>query len=207
MTDEAGIVDRDGRGLGVVAADLDEDGRMDLFVANDTTANYLFRNLGGFRFEEVGPASGVAANAAGGYQAGMGVAAGDLDGDGRLDLVVTNFYGESTSFFRNLGGLLFADQSRRRSDWPRPPGIVLGFGIAFLDADNDGHLDLLITNGHVNDFRPDTPYAMPTQLLLGDARGRPDRCHATGGPPFQIPRRGPGPGRRRPRQRRAHRCA
>src|SRR5262249_35359492 len=76
---EAGIVDRDGRGLGVVAADLDHDGRIDLFVANDKSANFLFRNLGGFRFEEVGHSSGVAAGAAGGYQAGMGVACGDFD--------------------------------------------------------------------------------------------------------------------------------
>ena len=128
VTDEAGIVDRDGRGLGVVAADLDDDGRVDLFVANDTTANYLFRNLGGFRFEEVGPASGVAANADGGYQAGMGVACGDLDGDGRLDLVVTNFYGESTTFFRNLGGGIFADHSAAESDWPRPPASCWASG-------------------------------------------------------------------------------
>ena len=92
-----------------MAADLDDDGRVDLFVANDMTANYLFQNRGGFRFEEVGLASGVAGNASGGYQAGMGVACGDLDGDGRLDLAVTNFYNESTTFFRNLGQGFFAD--------------------------------------------------------------------------------------------------
>ena len=112
MTAEAGIVDRDGRGLGVVAADLDDDGRVDLFVANDMTANFLFRNLG--RLPVRGgrrTPSGVAANADGGYQAGMGVACGDLDGDGRPDLAVTNFYGESTTFYRNLGGGLFADRT------------------------------------------------------------------------------------------------
>src|SRR5262249_36174159 len=69
---EAGIIDRDGRGLGVVAADLDGDGKVDLYVANDQTVNYLFRNLGGFRFEETALASGAAANAEGGFQAGMG---------------------------------------------------------------------------------------------------------------------------------------
>src|SRR5262249_2674768 len=97
VTAHSGVDDRDGRGLGVVAADLDGDGRVDLFVANDSSANFLFRNLGGMRFEEVGHFAGVAGNASGAYQAGMGVAAGDLDGDGRIDLAVTNFYGESTT--------------------------------------------------------------------------------------------------------------
>ncbi len=86
VTAEAGIVDPNGRGLGVVAADVDEDGLIDLFVANDTTANYLWHNLGGMKFEEVGVSSGVACNAQGSFQAGMGTAVGDLDGDGLPDL-------------------------------------------------------------------------------------------------------------------------
>jgi len=117
VTAESGIVDRDGRGLGVVAADLDGDGLIDLFVANDTTANYLFKNLGGFRFAESAELAGVAANGQGGYQAGMGVTCGDLDGDGQPDLAVTNFYGESTTLFRNLGAGNFADHTAR-SGWP-----------------------------------------------------------------------------------------
>ena len=110
VTAKAGIVDIEGRGLGVVTCDLDDDGRTDIFVANDGTANYYFRNKGGLRFEEIGLVAGVAGNAGGGYQAGMGVACGDLDGDTRLDLVVTNFAGESTTFDRNLGHGMFADQ-------------------------------------------------------------------------------------------------
>ena len=102
VTSEAGIVDPNGRGMGVVAADVDEDGLIDLFVANDTTANYLWHNLGGMKFEEVGISSGVACNAQGSFQAGMGTAVGDVDGDGLPDLIVTNFYGESTSFFKNM---------------------------------------------------------------------------------------------------------
>ncbi len=111
VTKEAGIVDRDGRGLGVVAADLDDDGKVDLFVANDTTANNFWHNRGGFRFEEKGEESGLAASATGGYLAGMGVACGDLDGDGRIDLAVTNFFGESTTLYHNHGNGIFSDRS------------------------------------------------------------------------------------------------
>jgi prepilin-type N-terminal cleavage/methylation domain-containing protein len=170
VSEEAGIIDRDGRGLGVVAADLDGDRRTDLFVANDTTANFLFRNLGGMRFEEVGMAAGVACSASGGYQAGMGVACRDLDGDGRPDLAVTNFHGESTSFFHNLGGGLFADRTTSVG-LAAPSRYLLGFGIAFLDFDNDGQADLATANGHVNDYRPQVPYAMPARLYAG-ASGR-----------------------------------
>ena len=111
VTAEAGFVDPDGRGLGVLAADLDDDNKIDLYVANDMSANYLFHNKGGFRFEETGHAAGAAASADGFYKSGMGIACGDLDGDGTLDLAVTNFFGESTTFFRNLGRGLFVDHT------------------------------------------------------------------------------------------------
>jgi tetratricopeptide (TPR) repeat protein len=191
VTAQAAIVDRDGRGLGVVAADLDDDGRVDLYVANDGTANFLFRNLGGFRFEEVGHGAGVASNAEGGYQAGMGVACGDLDGDGRPDLLVTNFFGESTTYYQNLGGSLFADRTA-------PIGLavssryLLGFGIVLPDVNNDGRLDLMTANGHVSDFRPQAPYTMPVQLLIGGAAGRLFDVSARAGAPFQVPHLGRG---------------
>src|SRR3954453_13334439 len=123
-------------------------------------------NRRGFRLEETAQAAGVAANAEGGYQAGMGVACGDLDGDGRLDLAVTNFYGEATTFYHNLGGGLFADHSRA-SGLDAASRTLLGFGIAGLDFDNDGRLDLATANGHIDDFRPISPYSMPAQLLAG----------------------------------------
>jgi enediyne biosynthesis protein E4 len=185
VTREAGMLEHQGRGLGVVAADFDDDGRIDLFVANDQSANYLFMNRGGFRFVETAESAGVAANALGGYQAGMGVACADFDGDGRLDLAVTNFYGESTTFFRNLGQCQFADQTAHVG-LAAPTRHLLGFGIAFLDVNNDRRLDLLTANGHVNDFSPSVGYKMPVQLLLGGADGRLLDVSRQAGPPFEL---------------------
>ncbi len=191
VTAEAGFVDRDGRGLGVVAADLDGDGRPDIFVANDMTANNLHHNLGGFRFADIGVESGVASNAGGGYQAGMGIACGDLNGDGRPDLVVTNFYGESATFYENLGGCLFADRTAAVG-LAAPTRFMLGFGASFLDANNDGRLDLAIANGHVNDYCPAIPYAMPAQLFLGTGGGRLVDASARAGACWSEPRVGRG---------------
>jgi tetratricopeptide (TPR) repeat protein len=191
VTAEAGIADRDGRGLGVVAADIDDDGRVDLFVANDTTANYLFRNQGGMKFAEEGVASGVACNAEGAFQAGMGTAAGDLDGDGKIDLAVTNFYGESTTFYRNLGSGIFTDATAVVG-LASASRYLLGFGLAFLDANDDGRLDLASANGHVNDERPKAPYAMPAQLLLGSSSGRMVDVSSRAGTPWLTPRIGRG---------------
>lgn len=191
VTTEAGIVDKDGRGLGVIAADLDGDRLVDLYVANDTTANYLFKNLGGMRFEEVGAAWGVAAGADGIYKAGMGVDCGDLDGDGRADLVVGNFYGEGASLFRNYGSGQFLDQSAQVG-LTRATRYVLSFGLAFLDANNDGFSDIAIANGHIDDLRPEAPFAMPTQLLLGSPDGRFTDATTNAGAPWSVPRVGRG---------------
>jgi len=184
VTKESGFVDPDGRGLGVLAADLDDDNRIDLYVANDMSANYLFHNMGGFHFEDTALSAGAAANSSGGFQSGMGIACGDLDGDGRPDLAVTNFYGESTTFFRNLGRGLFSDDTATIG-LAGPTRCLLGFGVAFLDANNDGWLDLISANGHVNDHRPALPWRMPTQLLLGGQDGRLKVPHPDCGEPFK----------------------
>ncbi len=191
VTTRAGIIDRDGRGLGVVIADLDDDGRSDVFVANDMTANFLFHNMGNFQFEERGELAGVGSSGEGGYQAGMGIACGDVDGDGRLDLAVTNFYGESTSLFVNLGQGLFADRTAA-AGLRVPSRYVLGFGACFLDANNDGLLDLATANGHVNDYRPAIPYAMPAQLFLGIGRGELAEVGRSAGACWQLPHVGRG---------------
>ncbi len=180
-----------GHGLGVVAADLDDDDRIDLYVANDGTANYLYRNQGGFRFEDVALEAGVAGNASGGYQAGMGVACGDLDGDGRPDLMVTNFYGEGTTYYQNLGQGLFADRSSS-SGLGLATRYLLGFGIAMADVTNYGRRDVMIANGHVNDNRPYFPYMMPCRLYENRPDGRLVDISAQSGPPWEPARLGRG---------------
>jgi tetratricopeptide (TPR) repeat protein len=183
VTARSGFIDPDGRGLGVVAANLDDDNLIDLYVANDMTANYLFLNRGGFRFEESGQLCGAAASADGGYKSGMGIACGDLDGDLRIDLAVTNFFGESTTFYRNLGGGFFVDHTAAIG-MAGPTRGLLGFGLAFLDADNDGRLDVLSANGHVIDARPRFPWTMPLQLLQGVSSGRLADVSDRAGAPF-----------------------
>jgi len=192
VTAEAVIIDTDGRGLGVVAADFDGDGRTDIFVANDMTAKFLFLNRGGMRFAEVGQENGIAGSATGSYQASMGIASGDFDGDGRPDLAVTNYYNEYTAFYRNLGGGVFADHTGAIGLMV-PSRYRLGFGISFLDVNNDGRLDLATANGHVDDFRPGTPFQMRAQLFASDESGlRLVDVTDQAGPPFQVPLLGRG---------------
>ncbi len=165
----------DGRGLGVVIADLDDDGLPDVYVANDRSPNLLYRNLGGGRFEEQGLLSGCAVSADGQALAGMGVDAGDVDGNGLLDLFVTNFFHEPNTLFRNDGRCQFREIGMR-SGLGRPSFQRLGFGCGLFDANNDGHLDVFVANGHV-DRIPERhgfpePYRQRAQLFLGDGSGR-----------------------------------
>ena len=188
---EAGIVDRTGRGMGVVAADLDGDGKIDVFVADDQSANLFWRNTGGMRFLECAGESGLASNASGGYMAGMGVACGDLDGDGLIDLAVTNFYNEASTLYHNLGGGRFADHSEV-SGLTAASRRLLGFGAAFVDVNNDGNLDYISANGYIEDLRPRLPYGMRVQLLLNDGRGRLIDPRPSGGDALGVERVGRG---------------
>jgi hypothetical protein len=174
VTDEAGVGRMDGHGFGVVTADLDGDGKVDIYVANDQDPNFLFLNNGDGTFRDETEASGAALDAHGRTQAGMGVDAEDVDGDGRPDLFVTNFQDEYNTLYRNLGRGLFLDVtdlfglSVDSLPW-------IGWGCGLVDLDNDGWPDLFVANGHIDDngerFGRPAPYAEPP-LLHRNLEGR-----------------------------------
>jgi len=170
----AGLSSYVGNGLGVAVGDYDDDGLPDVFVANDAVPNFLFHNEGGGTFAEVGLAAGVAVARDGKPRAGMGTEFADYNGDGRLDLVVTNHEFETHSLFRNEGGGLFTDTTVDSGLGP-PTLPFVGFGVAFFDFDNSGTLDLGIINGHVIDntalFRPGSTHAQ-RKLLFRNLNGR-----------------------------------
>jgi len=177
-TESAGISDPGGpfhgKGLGVVAADFDDDGWPDIYVANDDTPNYLFYNERDGTFTEIAVLAGCAYSADGIAQAGMGVDAGDYDGDGRTDIFVTNFSHETNTLYRNAGSGAFMDASYR-ARLGEESYLRLGFGTGFLDFDNDGHLDVFVANGHIFDSveraTDVVTYAQPNQLFRNDGEG------------------------------------
>ena len=150
VTRAAGVWNPGGKGLGVVAADYDDDGDVDLYVANDLTPNFLYRNNGDGTFEDATFSSGTGFGEEGKPQAGMGTDFGDFDGDGHPDLVVTNLSEENNSLYRNLGDGTFEDLSFSAGIGMESV-LFVGFGADFLDFDNDGDLDLFIANGHIID--------------------------------------------------------
>ena len=157
-------------GFGVIATDYDDDGFVDLFVANDSNPNFLYHNLGNGHFESIGLAAGVAVNGDARAQAGMGVDAGDYDGDGRMDLVLTTFAHDRYTLFHNLDGRHFEDASTQ-AGIEAPTFARMGWGAAFLDADLDGKLDLFFANGHIFSDIDKFPalgetYRQKNQLLL-----------------------------------------
>ena len=135
-------------GLGAIFTDLDNDGWPDLYVANDSGPNYLYRNRSGASFMDVSFESGTSYSRDGGEQGSMGVATGDFDNDGLLDLFVTNFDTEYNTLYKNLGAKGFLDVSTE-SMVAAPSKPYVGWGTGFFDFDNDGLLDVLVANGHV----------------------------------------------------------
>jgi hypothetical protein len=168
-----------GKGLGVLATDVDLDGFPELYVANDSTPNFLFWNRGDGTFEERGPRSGTAFNDYGRTEAGMGVDAADVDGDLDLDLFVTNLDLETNTLYLNESGASASAMHRDRTNaagLAEPSRLRVGFGALFLDADRDGDQDLVVVNGHVIDnvesVADNRLYAQPNQLYLNDGPAR-----------------------------------
>jgi len=148
VSESSGILSANGTyGLGVLTGDFDNDGWPDIYVANDSTASALYQNKKNGKFTDIAMEAGCALSADGKPQAGMGVSAADYDMDGNLDIVKTNFAGDTPSLYRNLGGATFEDATF-------PAGLgrhtqYLGWGCGFFDFDNDGWPDILLCNGHV----------------------------------------------------------
>jgi enediyne biosynthesis protein E4 len=174
VTQAAGVTEPGYYGFSVLFSDLDDDGWPDIYVANDSTPNLFFHNLQNGRFAEQALQSGLAVSADGREQAGMGLDAGDVDGDGRLDIVTTNFSQDYTTLYHNEGGGLFADASFR-AGLAATLGPYLGWGVGLVDFDQDGLLDLFIANGHVY---PDiartgtSTYRQRNQVFRNAGRGR-----------------------------------
>ena len=182
-TAAAGLVEPSLHGLGVGFFDFDLDGWPDLYVANDGDPNLLFHNKGDGTFEEIGMLAGAALSPAAKPEAGMGIDLDDYDGDGRFDVVVTNFDLESLALYHNLGDGLFQD-ARFTAKLAEPSLLSLGFGIDFLDLDQDGDLDLLVANGHVNDvvgqMRPGAQFAQRNQVYENLGNGTFAEARDTG---------------------------
>ncbi|MFO0950222.1 MAG: CRTAC1 family protein [Isosphaeraceae bacterium] len=164
VTKSAGLSSPQGKGMSALFADLDGDGILDLFVTNDGQANELFRGLGRGRFREEAAQSGAAYSDKGLAEAGMAIALADLDGDGRLDLVRTNFHHQGTRLIRNADGLSYVDVSQC-SGMTALTYRLVGWGLVAEDFDEDGRPDLFQANGHVFPKGPADPYHQPPLLV------------------------------------------
>ncbi|MCY3741391.1 MAG: CRTAC1 family protein [Candidatus Poribacteria bacterium] len=176
VTAEAGISGADGKGLGVVCGDIDNDGDVDIFVANDTTPNFLYRNDSDTAIKMMEDAlfAGVALSEEGRAYSGMGANLGDFDNDGYLDIVITNFQDQTNSLYHNAQSSFFNEVSFAKGIGERSLRY-LAWGVDFADFNNDGWLDLFVANGHLDnnvaEIDPIGTYAQPNQLFLSD-RGR-----------------------------------
>ena len=191
VTVRAGIDKEFGHGLGVVAADFDDDGWIDIYVANDGDPNQLWLNQKDGTFKNEALLAGVAVNRDGKTEAGMGVDAGDFDGNGTEDIFVTHLMDETNTLFTNAGKALFEDRTRE-SGLGMPGRRFTGFGTLFFDYDNDSWLDLLIVNGAVQ-LLPELaskgdpyPLGQPNQLFHNTGKGSFVEVMDQAGPSFQL---------------------
>jgi hypothetical protein len=175
VTSESNLASAFGAGLGVAVGDLDADGWLDVYVANDATPNHLWMNARDGTFEETALLAGTALNALGRPEGSMGIALGDVDVDGDEDLFVTNIVGETHALYLNDGQGNFED-ARVGSGLAAATSAMTGFGTAWIDYDNDGRLDLFLTNGAVNILEGQrgmpSPYRQKSQLFHNEGRAR-----------------------------------
>ena len=172
VSEQAGINEARGKGLGVVCGDVDNDGDVDIFVANDTTPNLLYRNNpNGVEMTEDALFSGVALSEEGRAYSGMGTNLGDFDNDGYLDIVITNFQDQTNSLYHNAQSGFFTETSFAKGIGEKSLPY-LAWGVDFVDFNNDGWLDLFIANGHLDDniaeIDPIGTYPQPNQLFLNN---------------------------------------
>lgn len=175
----------DGRGMGVAAGDVNGDGRTDLYVANDRSLNFLYLNRDGERFEEVGTESGIAYSEVGMAEGGMGAVIADLSGRGDAEIFFTNFQREPNRYFIPIADGFWEDKSLTSGlGFPSLPKV--GWGIAALDVEGNGVLDLVVANGHVFDnaeeFLPGSSFAMADDLFMNRGDGRFERLEFPGPP-------------------------
>ena len=193
VSKQAGIANPAGKGLGVTFCDYDRDGDTDIYIANDTVRNFLYRNNGNGTFTDVAYAAGVGFDSNGKPQAGMGVDCADIDGNGYPDIFVTNFSEELNALYQNRGDGTFEDVSATAG--MGAAFLPLGFGTKMYDFDNDGDLDIHITNGHVIDnvklYQPNLTYAQ-RDLLFENIGGKFRDATAAGGPALRAERIGRG---------------
>jgi hypothetical protein len=187
----AGVSDPEGRyGLGVAWSDIDADGRVDLYVANDAGPNFLYKNNGNGTFSEIGFMSGVAVSEDGGEQGSMGVAIGDFNRNGKWGIFVTNFSEEYNAFYRQDSGFLFTDISFA-SQTAQISFPFVGWGVKFFDWDNDGWLDLFVANGHVypqmENARIGTTYRQRKLLYKNNRNGTFTEVAASAGQSLMTP--------------------
>jgi hypothetical protein len=195
VTAVSGIFDTSSKSLGVAMLDFDQDGWPDLFVANDTQPNKLYRNLRNGKFKDAAVEAGLAFSADGKARAGMGVDVGDFENSGRPGIAITNFDNEMVGLYRSPSAGQFDDVSLA-AGVGGPSKTTLGFGCGFADLDLDGRLDLIIANGHIDDtvrnIRGNVGYAQPPHLFLNLGHGKFQDVVNTSGGDFAAPRVGRG---------------